>query len=171
MIRQTDNQTGDPLDQYSQLEIRPTGMDDTAFAQGVLKGVHHRRKQRETRRQSFAVLTSVLLLVLTLQGRDTLRLFDASRTRPINSEALALAKADSMLDELASSTLEEDVSSFIDYLNSDLPADPVAGLALYDDDAVDKALKQLANVSIFEASMTNSDDKTSGNGAGVKEGV
>ncbi|MCB2200404.1 hypothetical protein KQI63_13435 [bacterium] len=171
MIRQNNNPVGDPLDRYSELEIRPTRMNDNAFASEVLAGVHQRKRHRETRRHSLAVLTSVLLLVLTLQGQDSLRLLGVNRTDSTNSESIALAKADSMLDDLASSTLEEDVSSFIDYLNSDLPADPVAGLALYDDDAVDEALKQLANGSIFDMSSNQTDNQTSGKHAGLKEGV
>ena len=171
MIRQKINHAGDPLDRYSELEIRPSGIDDTAFTSQVLEGVRHRKRRREVRRQSFAVVTSVLLLVLTLQGRDGLRLFNGSTTSGADSEDVALARADSMLDDLASSSLEDDVSSFIDYLNSDLPADPVAGLALYDDDAVEQALKQLANVSIFETTMNKSSKQTSGSHAGSKEGV
>ena len=167
MKQSNGNSPGSPLDRYRSIEFKPGEGDQGDFTAKVFAGVQQRRRRREIRRQSTAVLTSVFLLVLTLQGVDALLPDFGKRSTSTTSDEMVLARADSALDELTSSSLDETVSKFFDYLNSDLPSDPASGLALYDDDAVEKALEELAT---FDLSSEGEDGET-GSSAGVVAGV
>lgn len=156
------------LETYGERDVEGRTQDVRSFAAGIRVRAAHRRRVREIRRSGSAVLTSVLLLVLTLNGVDFLvpsSMKDATALfRSTRNTAQVLNDADSAIASLEQSSFDDQVSGLFSYLNSDLPEDPVENLAKYDDEVINSALERLKaiDLNVSDQDTRSSDDPMEG---------